>query len=58
MVWHNVDRYQIKCGQFIIAKYFSGSNVRYGLSNNNKNIGYYDSIDEAKIAAEKENKIG
>jgi hypothetical protein len=58
MVWHNVDRYQIECGTFLIAKYFSRDKIRYGLSNKNKNLGYYDSIDEAKIAAEKENKIG
>jgi hypothetical protein len=56
MLWHKVDRYQIKCGPFIIAKYFSGSNVRYGLSNANKQLGYYNTIDEAKIIALKENK--
>jgi DNA-dependent RNA polymerase auxiliary subunit epsilon len=58
MQWTKVDKYQIKCGTFLISKYFSRDNVRYGLSNNNKNIGYYDSIDDAKLAAEKENKIG
>jgi hypothetical protein len=56
MLWHNVDRYQIKCGTFIIAKYFSGKNIRYGLSNGSKQLGYYDTIDEAKSIALKENK--
>ena len=56
MIWHSLDRYQTKCGLFIIAKYFSADKIRYGLSNGNKQLGYYDTIDEAKLVALKENK--
>lgn len=52
MDWLKVNKYHIKSGDFIIAKYFSSIKVRYGLSHGNKSIGYFDSIDEAKKKAE------
>jgi hypothetical protein len=48
MKWKNVDNYHITSGSWTIAKYFSPTGVKYGLSQNNKNLGYFDTLEEAK----------
>ena len=51
MKWIEKDKYHISSGTWTIAKYFSPSGVKYGLSQRNKNIGYFNSVDEAKRKA-------
>jgi hypothetical protein len=51
MKWKNVDNYHITSGSWTIGVYFNGDKVKYGLSNGNKNLGYFDSLDEAKANA-------
>ena len=41
----------MKSGDYIIAIYH-GYITRYGLSKDNKNLGYFDDVDEAKKYAE------
>jgi hypothetical protein len=48
MKWKNEDKYHISSGSWTIAKYFSATGVKYGLSKNNKNLGYYNTAEEAK----------
>jgi hypothetical protein len=48
MKWVEQDKYHISSGSWIIAKYFSATGVKYGLSKNNKNLGYYYTAEEAK----------
>lgn len=48
MKWKNEDNYHISSGTWIIAKYFSPTGIKYGLSQRNKNLGYYDTLEEAK----------
>ena len=51
MRWNKVDKYHITSGLWTIAKYFSHDKVKYGLSKGNKNLGYYDTAEEAKRKA-------
>lgn len=51
MRWLEIDKYHMKSGDYIIAIYH-GYTKRYGLSKDNKNLGYFDDIDEAKKYAE------
>jgi hypothetical protein len=51
MNWTKVSDYCIKCGDYLIAKYINDGEVKYGLSYQNKNIGYFKTADEAKAQA-------
>jgi len=51
MIWTKVSDYCIKCGDYLIAKYINDGEVKYGLSYQNKNIGYFKTADEAKAQA-------
>jgi hypothetical protein len=51
MDWLKVNKYHIKSGEFIIAKFFSRETVQYGLTHGNKSIGYFKTLDEAKKKA-------
>jgi hypothetical protein len=51
MKWIKKDKYHITSGNWIIAKYFSPIGIKYGLSHNNKNLGYYDTLEAAKRKA-------
>jgi hypothetical protein len=53
MDWLKVNKYHIRSGEFIIAKFFSRENVQYGLTHGNKSIGYFRTLAEAKENAEK-----
>ncbi len=48
MKWIEKDKYYIISGIWTIAKYYSATAVKYGLSKNNKNIGYFNTLEEAK----------
>ena len=48
MLWKEIDKYHITSGAWTIAKYFSPTKVKYGLSKMNKNLGYYDTLEKAK----------
>lgn len=48
MKWIEKDKYHITSGSWTIAKYFSSTGVKYGLSQNNKNLGYFDTLEQAK----------
>jgi len=48
MKWIEQDNYHISSGSWTIAKYYSATGVKYGLSQRNKNLGYYDTLEEAK----------
>jgi len=51
MKWLNLDKYCEKSGEYFIATYFSHSKVKFGLSVGNKNLGYFDSKEDAKKEA-------
>jgi len=51
MIWQKLDNYCIKCGEFIIAKYYTPSGEKFGLSHHNKNHGYFDTALKAKAKA-------
>ena len=51
MLWLDKDKYHMICGEYTIAIYFNGYNKRYGLSKQNKNLGYFDNLDDAKQCA-------
>ena len=51
MQWKEIDKYHITSGIWTIAKYFSPTGIKYGLSKGNKNLGYYDTAEEAKRKA-------
>jgi hypothetical protein len=51
MKWLNKDKYHITSGAWIIAKYFSPNGVKYGLSKDNINLGYFKTLEEAKDKA-------
>ena len=51
MKWIEHDKYHHSSGKWIIGVYLNGEKVKYGLSNGNKHIGYFDSLDEAKANA-------
>ena len=51
MNWVRLDNYCIKCGEFLIAKYFTPSGIKYGISQFNKNHGYFNTAHEAKQKA-------
>jgi hypothetical protein len=55
MKWIEQDKYHISSGSWTIAKYYSATGVKYGLSQRNKNLGYYDTLEEAKQRAENDN---
>ena len=55
MKWTEQDKYHISSGAWTIAKYFSPTKVKYGLSKMNKNLGYYDTLEKAKQRAENDN---
>jgi hypothetical protein len=48
MKWLEQDKYHISSGAWTIAKYFSPTGIKYGLSQRNKNLGYYDTLEAAK----------
>ena len=48
MQWKEIDKYHITSGSWTIAKYFSPIGIKYGLSQYNKNLGYFDTLEEAK----------
>ena len=48
MQWNEIDKYHITSGSWTIAKYFSPTGIKYGLSKMNKNLGYYDTLEQAK----------
>lgn len=48
MQWKEIDKYHISSGSWTIAKYFSPTGIKYGLSQRNKNLGYYNTLEEAK----------
>ena len=52
MKWLEKDKYHIKSGQYIIAKYNVKDIVKYGLSFNNNLLGYFASLIEAKKKAD------
>ena len=51
MKWIEHDKYHHSSGNWIIGVYINDEKVKYGLSNGNKHIGYFDSLDEAKANA-------
>jgi hypothetical protein len=51
MKWIEQDKYHISSGAWTIAKYFSPTGVKYGLSKMNKNLGYFDTVEQAKRKA-------
>ena len=51
MNWQKLDNYRIKCGDFIIAKYYTPSGEKFGLSHHNKSFGYFNTAHEAKQKA-------
>jgi hypothetical protein len=51
MKWVQVDKYHMKSGDFILAKYFSYDKVQYGISKNNVNYGYFANVNDAKQKA-------
>jgi hypothetical protein len=51
MQWKEIDKYHISSGAWTIAKYFSPTGVKYGLSHRNKNLGYFDTVEQAKRKA-------
>ena len=51
MVWLKLDRYCIKCEEFLIAKYITPNGERFGLSHHNKSFGYFDTALKAKAKA-------
>ena len=51
MKWTEQDKYHISSGAWTIAKYFSPTGVKYGLSKMNKNLGYFDTVEQAKRKA-------
>jgi hypothetical protein len=55
MKWVEQDKYHISSGAWTIAKYYSATGVKYGLSKLNKNLGYYDTLEEAKQRAKNDN---
>lgn len=55
MLWKEIDKYHISSGSWTIAKYFSPTGVKYGISKMNKNLGYYDTLEKAKQRAENDN---
>ena len=48
MLWTKVSNYCIKSGDYLISKYINNGAVKYALIHNNKNIGYFNTADEAK----------
>jgi hypothetical protein len=48
MQWKEIDKYHITSGSWTIATYYSDTGIKYGLSKLNKNLGYYDTLEEAK----------
>jgi hypothetical protein len=48
MKWLKLSDYCIKSGDYLIAKFINNGAVKYGLSYQNKNIGYFKTADEAK----------
>jgi hypothetical protein len=55
MKWTEQDKYHISSGAWTIAKYFSPTGVKYGLSHRNKNLGYFDTLDAAKQRIKNDN---
>jgi hypothetical protein len=55
MQWKEIDKYHITSGIWTIAKYFSPTGIKYGLSKMNKNLGYYDTLEKAKRKAKNDN---
>lgn len=51
MQWKLLDNYCDKSGEYFIATYFSANKVKFGLSVGNKNLGYFDSKEDAKKEA-------
>lgn len=52
MKWLDKDKYHIKSGQYIIAKYVVKDKTRYGLNFGNEFLGYFDTGLEAKKKAD------
>ena len=50
MKWSKVSNYCIKSGDYLIAKFINNGAVKYGLSYQDKNIGYFATADEAKAS--------
>ena len=57
MKWLEQDKYHISSGAWTIAKYFSPTGVKYGLSHRNKNLGYYDTLEKAKRKAKNDMRV-
>lgn len=53
MQWVSVDKYHIKSGEWMIARYRVGDAVKYTLWSGSKILGVFDSSEEAKREAEK-----
>ena len=51
MRWVDQDKYHISSGSWTIAKYYSATGIKYGLSQRNKNLGYFDTLEAAKAKA-------
>lgn len=55
MIWIVVDKYCDKSDNFLIATYFTPNGERFGLSHHNKNFGYFDTKNKAKVKAKEIN---
>jgi hypothetical protein len=51
MQWKEIDKYHFTSGSWTVATYFSPTGVKYGLSQRNKNLGYFDTLEAAKAKA-------
>ena len=51
MKWIEKNKYHVTSGPFTVAIYFLPEKLRYGLSKNQVNLGYFDSMEAAKSKA-------
>jgi hypothetical protein len=51
MKWERAGKYAIRCGDWIIAKYFVDGKAVYGVTFKNERRGFFDDLDRAKKLA-------
>ena len=53
--WERAGKYAIRCGGWVIAKYFTRDGAVYGVSFNGERRGFFDDVERAKKMANERN---